>query len=81
MFTTPQVDLYVRDVEGSRSFYVDLGFEQTFRTPVEGTPVHVELVLDGSRLGVASAEAGIREHGLDIRLDEPGRGMELGQRR
>jgi catechol 2,3-dioxygenase-like lactoylglutathione lyase family enzyme len=77
MFTTPQVNIYVRDVERSRVFYAGLGFEETFRTPSEGTPVHVELVLEGFKLGVASAEAGIREHGLDIRLDEPGRGMEL----
>jgi catechol 2,3-dioxygenase-like lactoylglutathione lyase family enzyme len=34
MFRDPQINYYVRDVEASARFYVDLfGFEEIFRTP------------------------------------------------
>lgn len=77
MFSTPQVNIYSRDVETSLDFWSALGFTETFRTPAEGTPDHVELTLHGLKIGIGSAEAGINEHGLDIRLDERGRGMEV----
>jgi catechol 2,3-dioxygenase-like lactoylglutathione lyase family enzyme len=65
MFRDPQVNYYVRDVEASVSFYVDLlGFEETFRTPAEGTPEHVELKLGGLILGLASTESAKNTHGL-----------------
>lgn len=77
MFTTPQVNLYSRDVERTAGFYAHLGFVESFRTPMHGTADHVELKLEGLTLGVGSAAAGRRDHGLDIRLDEPGRGAEV----
>ena len=77
MFTTPQVNLYSRDVERTATFYADLGFVESFRTPMHGAAEHIELKLEGLTLGVGSAEAGIRDHGLDIRLDQPGRGAEV----
>ena len=65
MFRDPQVNYYVRDVDASVSFYVDmLGFEETFRTPAEATPEHVELKLGGLILGLASTESARNTHGL-----------------
>lgn len=77
MFLTPQVNLYTHDVPRSRAFYGALGFSETFRTPLDGPPIHVELVLDGFRLGIAAVESAVDDHGLDVDLTEPGRGMEI----
>src|SRR5215218_1612131 len=77
MFTTPQVNIYSEDVARSVELYRGLGFEETFRTPSEGEPIHVELELDGFKLGIASVESAIADHGLDRDLTKPGRGMEI----
>lgn len=66
MFTDAFVNLYTNDIEAGLRFYRDLlGFEERFRTPTKGTPEHVELVLNGFRLGLASVEAARRVHGVD----------------
>jgi len=53
MFTSAFVDLYTRDIEAGIRFYRDLlGFKETFRTPLEGTPEHVELKINGFGLGL-----------------------------
>lgn len=62
-FGSPMVNLYSRDLARAVSFYADLGFVETFRTPNSGPPEHVELELDGFRLGIATVEAA-RSHGL-----------------
>ena len=77
MFTTPQVNLYSSDVERTAAFYSHLGFVESVRTPMHGAADHVEFKLEGLTLGVGSAAAGIRDHGLDIRLHERGRGAEV----
>ena len=65
MFSSPSVNLYVRDVEASAAFYRDhFGFAETFRTPKDGPPIHVELRLEGLVLGLASAAAAREMHGL-----------------
>ena len=65
MFGSPQINFHVRDVEASVGFYRDvLGFKETFRTPEEGIPDHVELRLDGFVLGVASIDALLNVHGV-----------------
>jgi catechol 2,3-dioxygenase-like lactoylglutathione lyase family enzyme len=67
MFREPQVNLYVADIERALAFYRDhLGFTETFRTPREGTPVHVEARLGGLILGVATIESAGRIHGLEV---------------
>jgi hypothetical protein len=38
-------------------FYEGLGFTETFRTPADGAPIHVDLQLDGTTIGIASAES------------------------
>jgi catechol 2,3-dioxygenase-like lactoylglutathione lyase family enzyme len=67
MFRDPQINLYVADVEVSLRFYRDLfGFTETFRTPRDGPPIHVELRLGGFILGVASIEALRSIHSVDV---------------
>ncbi len=64
-FSTPQVVLFSRDPERAAAFYRALGFEEVFRTPADGAPIHVDLVLDGYRLGLASESSTRDDHGLD----------------
>jgi catechol 2,3-dioxygenase-like lactoylglutathione lyase family enzyme len=61
----------------SVAFYLAVGFEETFRTPREGAPIHVELNLDGFTLGIAAVTSAAADHGLDLDLSKPGRGMEI----
>jgi catechol 2,3-dioxygenase-like lactoylglutathione lyase family enzyme len=65
MFTQPQVNFYVADVEAATAFYRgNFGFVETFRTPAEGRPRHVELRLDAFTLGLATIEAARQDHGI-----------------
>jgi catechol 2,3-dioxygenase-like lactoylglutathione lyase family enzyme len=66
-FTNPAINYYVDDVAVTARFYVDhFGFVETFRTPQQGTPVHVELRLGSLTLGLASKAAGQTMHGLPL---------------
>jgi len=66
MFATPMVNLYTDDIESGLTFYRDhFGFVETFRTPREGTPTHVELRLDGFMLGLGTVEAAREVHGVE----------------
>jgi lactoylglutathione lyase len=66
MFSEPFVNLYTNDIEAGLRFYRDLlGFVETFRTPTEGTPEHVELTLGGFGLGLGTVEAAKRVHGVE----------------
>ena len=68
MFATAFVNLYTADIEAGLRFYRDLlGFEETFSTPTEGTPAHVELTLNGFSLGLAARTA----HGVDASPGSP----------
>jgi lactoylglutathione lyase len=72
VFSTPLVNLYTRDIEAGLRFYRDLlGFEETFRTPREGTPEHVELRLDGFLVGLGTVEAARRVHGVEVTPGSP----------
>jgi len=73
-FESPMINLYSRDLARAVSFYTDLGFVETFRTPTSGPPAHVELQLNGFKLGIATVEAA-RGHGL--RPDGEGRWIEI----
>jgi catechol 2,3-dioxygenase-like lactoylglutathione lyase family enzyme len=77
MFSSPQVNIYSEDIVRSVEFYRGLGFEETFRTPHEGTPIHIELELDGFKVGIAAVTSAVTDHGLDLDLSKPGRGMEI----
>jgi len=64
-FRTPQVVLFSDDVVRAAAFYSGLGFVETFRVPTEGVPIHVDLELDGYKLGIASVDSVRDDHGLD----------------
>jgi lactoylglutathione lyase len=65
------VNLYTRDIEAGIHFYRDLlGLAETFRTPAEGTPSHVEFRAGGFTLGLGTVEAAASVHGVTA---EPGR--------
>ena len=65
MFRSPQVILFSQDVERAAAFYSDLGFAEAFRVPTDGEPIHVDLELDGYKLGIASVDSTRDDHGLD----------------
>src|ERR1700753_2736345 len=64
-FSQPMINLYSRDLGRAVEFYRGLGFAETFRTPETGEPAHVELVLDGFTLGIATIQAARDHHGLN----------------
>ncbi len=64
-FRSPQIVLFSSDVERAAAFYTAIGFSEVFRTPADGEPIHVDLVLDGYRLGIASETSTREDHGLD----------------
>src|SRR3954469_10735966 len=65
MFKTPQIVLFAKDLARLADFYRALGFTEVFRTPSEGPAIHVDLVMDGYRLGLASEASTRDDHGLD----------------
>lgn len=66
MFASGLVNLYTRDIEAGIRFYRDLlGFTETFRTPRDRPPEHVELQLGGFTVGLGTVEAAKRVHGVD----------------
>ena len=66
-FTDPAINYYVDDVEIAVRFYTEyFGFVETFRTPKQGKPDHVEVRLGSLILGLASKEAGKTMHGLPL---------------
>lgn len=64
-FRAPQVILFSHKVHRAATFYERLGFTETFRTPTEGEPIHVDLALDGYKIGIASVASSRDDHGLD----------------
>lgn len=64
-FRTPQVILFSQNLARAVAFYSRLGFTETFRVPTDGEPIHVDLELDGYKLGIASVTSTREDHGLD----------------
>jgi uncharacterized glyoxalase superfamily protein PhnB len=64
-FRTPQVILFSDDLPNAAAFYTRLGFTETFRVPTGGEPIHIDLTLDGYKIGIASAASTRDDHGLD----------------
>jgi lactoylglutathione lyase len=72
MFTSAFVNLYTGDIEAGIRFYRDLlGFAETFRTPTDGVPEHVELDLNGFGLGLGTVDAAKRVHGVEASPGSP----------
>jgi len=65
LFREPQVILFSENLPRAVEFYSRLGFTETFRVPADGEPIHVDLVLDGYTLGIASADSCRDDHDLD----------------
>jgi len=65
VFYSPQVILFSDDLPRAAAFYNGLGFVETFRTPDEGDPIHLDLSLDGYKIGIASGASTRDDHGLD----------------
>ena len=66
MFRTGLVNLCTRDIEaGMRCCCELLGFRETFRTPREGTPSHIEFEFDGFKVGLGTVEAAGAVHGIE----------------
>jgi glyoxylase I family protein len=65
VFRNPQVVLFSTDVPRAARFYEELGFTEVFRVPADGEPIHVDLELDGYRIGIASVRSTRDDHGLD----------------
>jgi len=74
-FRNPMINIYSHDLVRLAGFYEGLGFRETFRTPPDGAPVHVEVTLDDFRLGIAAADAAAADHGLSPELG--GRPIEI----
>ena len=75
MFSGFQINLYAVDVERCVAFYAAIGFSESFRTPRDGPPIHVELRWRDLTLGVASVESARADHGLAVSAE--GNAMEL----
>ena len=72
MFATGFVNLYTRDIEAGIRFYEGLlGFSETFRTPREGTPEHVEFELGAFKVGLGTIEAAARMHQVEATPGAP----------
>jgi lactoylglutathione lyase len=72
MFASAMVNLYTADIEAGLRFYRDLlGFRETFRTPLEGTPDHVELILNGFTVGLGTVAAARKVHGVEAAPGSP----------
>jgi predicted enzyme related to lactoylglutathione lyase len=74
-FRNPMINIHSHDPARLASFYEHLGFRETFRTPKEGSPVHVEVTLDDLTIGIASVDAAVADHGLSPELG--GRPIEI----
>jgi lactoylglutathione lyase len=73
MFSDALVNLYTRDIEAGIRFYHGLlGFRETFRTPKQGVPTHVEFRVGGFTLGLGTVEAAKQAHGVDAVPGSPG---------
>jgi len=66
MFADALINLYTNDIEAGIRFYRDLlGLEETFRTPREGSPAHIEFRVGGFTLALSTVEAAKSEHRVD----------------
>ena len=60
-FEGGQSNYYAQDVEKLVAFYCEnFGFKESYRTPTEGTPEHVEIRLGDYLIGLSSVDAARR---------------------
>jgi lactoylglutathione lyase len=62
VFASGLVNLYTRDIEAGARFYGDLlGLTETFRTPREGVPSHVEFRAGDFTVGLRDPDGNLVE--------------------
>jgi len=72
MFADALINLYTNDIEAGIRFYRDLlGLEETFRTPREGSPAHIEFRVGGFTLALSTVEAAKSERRVDATPGAP----------
>lgn len=72
MIESGLVNVFTGDIQRALDFYQGtLGLPETFRTPREGLPEHVEMAAGGFVLAVSTAEAARRVHGLEAEVGRP----------
>ena len=72
MITSGLVNVFSHDIEAALGFYQGvLRLPETFRTPREGRPEHVEMTAGGFVLALSTAEAARRVHGVDAEVGRP----------
>jgi catechol 2,3-dioxygenase-like lactoylglutathione lyase family enzyme len=72
MISSGLVNVFTDDIERALAFYQGtLGLPESFRTPAEGVPEHVEMRAGGFVLAVSTAEAARRVHGLEVETGRP----------
>lgn len=59
--------MFTQDIQMALDFYQGvLGLPESFRTPMEGVPEHVEMTAGDFVLAVSAAEAAERVHGVNV---------------
>ena len=72
MITSGLVNVFSHDIRSALDFYQGvLGLPETFRTPRDGTPEHVEMAAGGFVLALSTVEAARRVHGVDAEVGRP----------
>ncbi len=72
MISSGLVNVFTHDIGAALAFYQGvLGIPETFRTPHEGTPEHVEMTAGAFVLALSTAEAAERVHGLAAEVGRP----------
>lgn len=72
MIVSGLVNVFTHDIGAALAFYEGvLGLPESFRTPSEGTPEHVEMTAGGFVLAISTAEAAERVHGLEVEVGRP----------
>jgi len=72
VITSGLVNVFTHDIQAALDFYQGvLKLPESFRTPREGAPEHVEMTAGGFVLALSTAEAARRVHGLDAEVGRP----------
>jgi lactoylglutathione lyase len=78
VFESGLVNLYTADIAAGLRFYGELlGLNETFRTPREGSPEHVEFRAGNFTVGLGTVEAAKRVHGVDASPGSPAMALVL----
>ena len=72
MISSGLVNVFTHDMDAALAFYQGvLGLPESFRTPQDGTPEHVEMRAGDFVLAISTAGAARRVHGLEATVGAP----------